>query len=168
MGAAAIPVVMGAFQAYSAIKQGKADQAEAKSEAEFQSKQAKADANAEMAIAEQQARKVRDIAKQQRGSARAAMAASGMTLDEGTALTIDQEIAGGAESDAQMTIFGGLDTKNRGYQAAEGAQIIGKKQSAQAKSRMVGGVLSAAGGAATGFQEKGGWKSMRETFNSKG
>jgi hypothetical protein len=168
MGAAAIPLVTGAFSAYSAIKQGKADAANAEAEAKFQSKQAKADANAEMAIAEQQARKVRDLSKQQRGSARAALAASGVDVGAGTALQIDQQIAGDAESDAQMTIFGGLDTKNRGLQAAQGAEIIGKKQAKTAKNTAKANVLSSAAGGVSGFQEKGGWSAMMPTWSSKG
>ena len=163
--ATAVALITTGFQVKSAIDQGKQQEADAKAEAKFQSKQAKADADAEMAVAQQQARKVRELAGRQRGSARAALAASGVDVGAGTALQIDQQIAGEGESDAQMTIFGGKDVQARGYQQAQASKIIGKKQAAQAKAEMKGNIMSAVGG--LGSIDKAGWKSMNP-FGSKG
>lgn len=53
------------------------------------------------------AQKLRKLATQTRGSARAALAASGVDVDTGTSQTIDEEITRDSESDYYNTILNG-------------------------------------------------------------
>jgi hypothetical protein len=57
--------------------------------------------------AKAQAEKIRRMGKAQQGEAKAALAASGVKLGEGTALEIDQDIAQGAQEDSLSSILTG-------------------------------------------------------------
>lgn len=91
----------------SAISQGN----QAAAMGRYQQQQAEADANAATASAQIEAANIRKAGDRQRSSARAALAASGVNVDTGTAEQINTEIQQNAEQDALTTIQTGV---NRG------------------------------------------------------
>jgi hypothetical protein len=93
--------------AMSAISQGN----QAAAMGRYQQDQAAADANAATAAAQLEAANIRKAGDRQRSSARAALAASGVNVDAGTAEQINTEIQQNAEQDALTTIQTGV---NRG------------------------------------------------------
>lgn len=108
----------------SAIMQGN----QAAKMGKYQQQQAEADANAATASAQLEAANIRKAGERQRSSARAALAASGVNVDEGTAEMISTDIQQGAEQDALTTIQTGV---NRGrVMQAEGqaARIEGNNR----------------------------------------
>lgn len=119
----AATAVAGAVSAYSSIEQGRS---QAKW-ANYQANQAQADANAEASLARVEAEKIREAGKRQRSQARAAMAASGIDVDEGTAVNINEDISKGAEEDALHAIWGGIDRQQRGYAQAQADRSRGKQ-----------------------------------------
>jgi hypothetical protein len=145
---------------YSGMEQKKeanaqADAAEA--EGEFRQKQAEADAKAERDAALVRAEQIRKAGKAQQASARAAAAASGMEVDMGTALDLGSSIVEDSESDAQMSIFGGLDSFKRGNQEGESFKLRGENESStlkrQGKAAMTAGFISAAKSVGSGYQD---------------
>ena len=151
----AIPVAMAvasvaasAVSAYSSIEQGKSQ----KKWANYQADQAQADANAEAGYAQVEAAKIREAGQRQRGQARAAMAASGIKVDEGVAININEDIAQGAEEDALNAIFGGIDRQKRGYAQASADRSRGQQASTAGKINAAGTLLN------SGAQAYAGWR----------
>lgn len=91
------------MQGFSTLQQGR----QAQKMANYEAKQADANAAAERGAAAVRADKIRKMGRMQRSSARAALAASGVAADEGTALVIDQQIGRDAEEDALNEIITG-------------------------------------------------------------
>lgn len=88
--------------------------------AQYQKDQAQADANAKREAAMVRAEQIRKSAKAQKARAVAALAGSGVNVDSGTALNINQTIDKNAEQDAFLTIVGGNDSALRLESAAHG------------------------------------------------
>lgn len=98
---------------------------QAEANAEFQADQAEADAKAAQAEATLEAERIRKAAKQQRGAAVAAAAASGVDVSSPTAIKIDDTITENAEEDAVLTILQGKDRAARMQQQAQADRIAG-------------------------------------------
>lgn len=139
-----------AYSAYSSVQQGK----QAQLNAEAQSEQAQADADDAASAAVVQAERIRKMGRIQSSEARASLAGSGVEVDAGTTLNINEEITKNAEEDAVMTILNGERQKRRGYVDASNMELYGRQQRAAANSQAVGSILSA--GAQAGMA---GWKS---------
>lgn len=117
-------------------------------------------ADAEAQLAERQAAQMQDEALQEadrirkagrraQGAARAQLAASGIRVDEGSALVIDEEIGGESEKDAYNTLL-------TGKRRADGAKF----QASQARSKGRNAVTSSVlGSLTTGLQ---GWKGVKQ------
>ncbi|TWT23605.1 hypothetical protein FQY83_02960 [Luteimonas marina] len=105
-------IIMGASSLLaggSAVHQGQTQ----KNYNNYLANQAEADARAEAGAAQVEAERIRKAGKKQRSEAIAALAASGVDVNSGTALVIDREIARGAEEDAFLTMAGGSDRAAR-------------------------------------------------------
>lgn len=123
-----------AISTISAIQQGnaaKADTNRASAQAaqdaeratamgDYQKRQAEADAAVQQSEAQLQARQIRAAGDRQRSSARASLAASGVTVGSGTAELIDKEINANSEEDALLSIYQG---DNRAMQIRAGGKI---------------------------------------------
>lgn len=101
----------------------------------------------QMDQAGQEAERIRKAGKRTQGAARAALAASGIRVDEGTALTIDDEIGYESELDAQMTLL-------TGKRGARASQFSAAQARARGSNAMTSSVL---GAVSTGLQ---GWKGV--------
>lgn len=108
----------------SAIMQGVQDNKMGK----YQQEQARADADAAAASARLEAGNIRKAGERQRSAARAALAASGVTVDEGTAEQIDTEIAQNAEQDALTTIQTGVNRARMINAEGDMARIEGRNR----------------------------------------
>lgn len=102
-GAEALLLASTVVSAGSAIQQGQ----QAKDMGKYQAAQAQADADAAAEAAKLEAAQIRKAGERQRSSARAALAASGVNVDTGTAELINTEIQQNAEQDALTTIQNG-------------------------------------------------------------
>lgn len=83
-----------------------------------QGKISAADAGYQQDAATAQADQIRRAAMRQRAAARAALSASGVSVDEGTPIKIDQEITRGGEYDALTAILGGDRAASTGLKEA--------------------------------------------------
>ena len=158
---------------YQGQQESKAANAQAKAaeaEGEFQRKQAEADARAEKDAAEIRADTIRKAGREQRAKARAAAAASGMDVGLGTAMDIQSEVTSGAEYDAQMSIFGGLDAFKRGNQAGQALQIRGQNEAIALKNEGAAakqaGFISAASSVANAGMSAYGSKSAKDSASA--
>jgi len=124
-----------------------------------QGQAAKQAANAEARNAENLAAQTRDAAQQEaarirkagdrtRGAARAQLAASGIDVNSGTAVTIDGDIAAGSELDAYNTLL----TGDRKSTSLQDSAAIARARGKNAVSSSILGSVS------TGLQ---GWKAVR-------
>lgn len=125
-----------------------------------QGRAARAAADAEARAAENLAAQTRDAAQQEakrirlagdrtRGAARAAMAASGIDVNSGTAVTIEDDIATSSEMDAYMTLL----TGERKSTSLQDSAAISRSRGANAMT------ASLLGSVTTGLQ---GWKGVRD------
>lgn len=125
-----------------------------------QGQAARQSANAEARAAENLAAQNRDAAMQEagrirkagdrtRGAARAQLAASGIDVNSGTAVTIDGDIAANSESDAYNTLLTG-ERKSTSLQ--DSASIARSRGRNAVSSSMLGAV-------STGLQ---GWKAVKQ------
>jgi hypothetical protein len=140
--AMAFMVVGAVITAASAIKQG--EQAEATGK--YVQNQAAADAQAAQGEAELQARQIRDAGKRQRAAATAASAASGLSINDGTAELINNEITQGAEQDALTTILSGRNGSRRMLAQGEAAKIQGENAKTAGYMSAIGSTMTAASG----------------------
>lgn len=154
MGAFAMPMLIAStvMQGYSMLQQGR----QASAMANYEAKQAEANAASERSAAAVRADKVRKMGRMQQSSARAALAASGVRVGEGSALVIDQTIGRDAEEDALTEIITGkyrgaaLDTQ------AELSRISGRNARSASYLGAAGSVL------AGGYQVAKGWKGVEK------
>jgi hypothetical protein len=139
--ATAAAIVAAAASAYGQYQTGKQQEAFGK----YQSQQAQADANAEIGAAQVRADKIRKMARIQAGQATAALAGSGVDVNEGTALNINSQIYQDAEEDSVTAIFDGSARSNTLQAQGQGYKIAGQ-QAAQAGMIAAGSTLLSAGG----------------------
>ncbi len=134
-------------------QQQAAEQAEEAAEA--QGRQIATQAGQEIDASNAQAERIRRAARQQQGEAMAALSASGVSVGEGTALKISEEIYKDSESDALNTIISG----NRGanHLSEQGRQILqqGRNAKKAANINSFGTIL----GGATSAANASGWRS---------
>lgn len=101
----------------------------------------------------QEADRIRRAGERTQGQARAQLAASGIRVDSGSALLIDEEIGYESELDAQNTLL----TGERGARASEYSASMAR---ARGSNAMTGSILSAVGtGVGAGLQ---GWKGVKQ------
>lgn len=124
-------------QGYQAYQQG-----------QYEQDQANADANAAKAAAMVEAGRIREIGRKRVASARAALAASGVSVDAGTGADLQQQVAQGAEQDAMTTILGGVNN-------ARALTAAGNMAALRGKQAAFGSVLAAGGDFASGYSK---WK----------
>lgn len=116
----------------AAIYSGQQQKAAANSNAELQRRQGEQDADAAMA----QAEKIRKAARAQAGAANAALAGSGVSVGDGTAVRINEQIYKDSESDAFNTLLTG--SRRQATSNAQSSILINQGQAAQ-----TGGYLNA-------------------------
>ncbi|WP_110995385.1 hypothetical protein [Pseudomonas sichuanensis] len=155
--AAAAVAASAAYSAYSSIQQGK----QAEMNADAQAEQARIDADTAVSAANVEASKIRKMARTQVSEARASLAGSGVMVDEGTPLNINEEITKNAEEDAVMTILNAESDRDRGLANSRNIKRGGEQARAAANSQAAGSVLSA--GAQLGMA----WKSSANGTASK-
>ncbi|MGR2670552.1 hypothetical protein ACUXVT_04660 [Acinetobacter soli] len=78
-----------------------------------QEKQAKADAEAAQGAGRVEAARIRDNVAKQQSSARAAAAENGLSIGDGTAVTINDKIEQGGQYDAAMAEISGFNSSQR-------------------------------------------------------
>lgn len=148
----ATAVVGTGTQLYAQDTQAKQGEANAK----FAADQAAADAAAEQGAAQVEAERIRKAGKKQQSAAIAAAAASGVDVNSGTAVKIDQEIGKNAGEDAYLTLVGGRDAGARLNQQGAADRIAGSNIRSAGRTQQGATLISAAGGAGTNYGK--GWK----------
>lgn len=121
-----------------------------KAYANYQSAQAEADAKAAQGAAQVEAERIRKAGKQQRSEAIASLAASGVDVNSGTSLKIDQQIAQDSGEDAVLALTNGSNQAARLNAQAEGYRISGSQASTAgylnaANTLLIGGTTIAKG-----------------------
>ena len=92
-----------------------------------QARQADADANAAKGDAQVRAEMIRKVTQQKAASARAAIAASGGSLDSATASLINKDIVQRGEMDALIGVNDGMDTASRLRASAKSLRTAGSQ-----------------------------------------
>jgi hypothetical protein len=136
--------------AYGQIQQGKERDRAAVAQGQELSMQAGQEEDAADATAE----RYRRAAKAQVGEAQAALSASGVSSDEGSALRIQEQIIKDSESDALNTILSG---ERRGGTLSRQAEEVRR----QGRSAKTAGYIGAAGtllSTASSYGKASGWK----------
>jgi hypothetical protein len=134
----ALTVASTAFSAMNQISQGN----QQKKYADFQANQAMADAQAEREMGQVRADQVRKAGKTQQSEAKASLAAGGVEVGAGTALTIDQEIYQSSEERAMQEILYGKRSGERLEQEAAGFRAAGRNARNTGYTKAIGSVLS--------------------------
>lgn len=129
-----------AIQVGSQVQQGR----EAKAMGNYQAAQAQADAEAERGAAAAYAEKIRKAGDIERGRSRAALAASGASLESQSADVIDDNLVSAYEEDALVAMFGGENRARSREAEGQGARLAGSRAQRSA-------MLEAAGTAARGW-----------------
>lgn len=129
-----------AIQVGSQVRQGQ----EAKAMGNYQAAQAQADADAERGAARAYADKIRMAGERERGQARAALAASGASLDSASADVIDDDLVSAYEEDALVAMFGGENRARSREAEGQGARLAGSRAQRSA-------LIEAAGTTARGW-----------------
>ncbi|QWE95657.1 hypothetical protein [Cupriavidus sp. EM10] len=141
-----------ALAAGAAIYGGVQQKNQAEAQAELTRRQAAQEQDAAVA----QAGKIRKAARQQQAEATSQLAASGVSVGDGTPIRISQEIYKTSEQDAYQTILSGNRTATAGQAQAGLLNQAGD-------SALTGGILSGTGsllsGAASAY--KAGWKTPK-------
>jgi hypothetical protein len=146
--AAAAAAVVGA---YSSIQQGKQQQ----KMADDQAQQAVNDGAYQQDAAKAQAEKIRKLGALQKSEARAALAASGVKVGEGTALEVEKEITAASEEDALTALLGG---KRSAQSMQEEARLLTK---AGTNARNNANTSALASVASAGARAYSGWKGVK-------
>lgn len=128
------------YSGYQQYEQGK-----------FANEQAKADAMAREGAAQVEAERIRGLTKQQQAKARAAYAGSGVNVDEGSALNINEDIAQRGEQDALTAIMQGRYDSNT-------IQQQGAIAAYQGRQGAIAGAINAGSTVASGAFNYGKWK----------
>lgn len=141
-----------AVSAVSQIQQGE----QKRDYANYQAAQANADADAEREAAQVRAEQIRKAGRRTQSEARASLAASGIEVSGGSAVTIDDKIAYNTEEDALNEILTGTRRGARLDQEAVGARAAGDNARTAGYMGAFGSVLS------SGASYYGsGWKGAR-------
>lgn len=127
-----------AISAGSAVAAGE----QQKDMANYQAKQAQADARAEQDAAEIQGDKIREHSKRVASAARAAMAASGLSLESETANAINADIIKRGEKDALTGIDDSADMASRLRAQAQGLKLAGRSAQVAGYAKAGSSVLS--------------------------
>lgn len=127
------------------LKQGQANRAAGDAEAQQLERRAAQERDAAL----QEADKIRRDAKRTQGAARAQLAASGVNVNSGTALTIDDEISADSERDAHMTLL-------TGKRRSDASTFAASQSRARGSNAMKASVL---GSISTGLQA---WKGVKQ------
>jgi hypothetical protein len=106
--------------------------------------------------AKAQAEKIRRAGVAQRSQTQAALAASGVNINEGTALELQKDVIRNSEEDALMTLLSGERAQQSGDMEAGLLMQAGKNASTNARYGMASTVLSTAGSVASG------WKTLKD------
>lgn len=140
----------GTAVSYSAQKK---QQAQAEDMAKQQQAQALDDAKFAASEAEVQARQIRKATQKQQAEARAALAASGVVVGEGTAEQIDTQIGAEGEQDALMALYDGSNRARQiqvsGNLSAQRSRNAATAAGYGATSALVSGASSVASGWST-------------------
>lgn len=112
-----------AIQAYGQIQQSQ----EVQAWGNYQARQAQADADAERGAAAVYADKIRKAGDAERGRQRAALAASGASLDSASADTIDRDIVSAYEEDALVSMFSGENRARSREAEGQSARLAGRR-----------------------------------------
>lgn len=120
----------------------------------FLAAQAEADSQAEKEAGQVRARKVRQAGRAQRSEASAALAASGVEVGAGTALTIDQKIVRNTEEDALQEILTGERKGQRLIQQSQIERSAADRASAAGMRGALGSVLAGGAEIAKGWQQR--------------
>lgn len=128
------------YSGYQQYEQGK-----------FANEQAQADAMAREGAARVEAERIRSMTKKQQSAARAAYAGSGVAVDEGSALNINEDIAQRGEMDALTAIMQGR------YDSASMRQQ-GKMAAYQGRQGAIAGAINAGATVASGAFKYDNWK----------
>lgn len=146
---AAVAAVAGAgISAYSSIEQGKQNQRMA----EDQAQQASNDAAYKMDAAKAHAEKIRRMGELQKGEAKAALAASGVDVNQGTPLELQKSITQNSEEDALTALLGGKRGADTANTEAEMLMRSGANARTSGNMSAAGTVLSTAGSLASGWK----------------
>lgn len=119
-----------------------------------QKEQADADASAREGASRVEAERIRKITERQRASARAALAGSGVNVDQGTALDIDADINQRGEQDALTAIL-------QGTYDARSLRAGGRMAAMQGRNALVVGGLEAGSSLAAGKVGYGKWQKQQ-------
>jgi hypothetical protein len=146
-----ISLVAAAGTAISMVHQGQVQ----KNWANYQAKKEENDAKAEVAASMVEADNLRRAARRQRAAAAAQLAGSGIALDSGMALAIDEDIAQRGEEDALTTILNAGNSAAQRRANAEALRIQGSQALKASYINAGNTVLSAAGDAAMSYSKYG-------------
>lgn len=133
---------------------GSVYQAQQKRETAIEVKEAaRFDAAQEVSAAKLYAERIRKQRRQTQAAADSALAASGINIGSGTALDINNQIAGESAMDAYLTILGGTNNAGR---ITQQAKINSKALNQQATGDLIGAGTTAI--ESYGKYASGGWK----------
>ena len=116
-------------------------------------------AQRETVAATEEAKRIRKAGDKQAAASRAALAASGIMVDQGSSININEDITGGAESDAMNTLLTG-ERKAKAYttsadetnRSAGNARSQASQYRSAASSAKTSSLLSAGATALTGWR----------------
>lgn len=145
------------MSAYSSIEAGNAAQRAANATA----RELNTQAGQEQDAANAEAENIRKATRQHVASATAALAASGVSVDEGSPLVISEDIYRRGEQDALMTILTG---QRRANALGREARNTAKAGAAAKKAGYTSAITSALGAAAQGMTASG-WRSNGPGFS---
>ncbi|MCM1957918.1 hypothetical protein NCZ17_00845 [Acinetobacter modestus] len=139
--AAVASVASTALQAYNGYKDNK-----------YQADQANADAEAAKGQGRVEAERIRNEKKKAQSAARAAVAENGLSVNDGTALTINDSIEQSANYDAAMSEISGFNSSQR-------LKAEASMHRKNANTALATGILDTAAQAGKGYNSyKNGWK----------
>lgn len=109
----------------------------------------------EREAAKQEASRIRAAGDRQAGAARAALAGSGIVVDQGSAVNINEDIYRGAESDAFNTLL-------TGERRAGAYNRQASMERAKGENAVTASILGSATSMATAGKEYAGWKGAKK------
>lgn len=155
--AAVVLVAAAAAGAYASIESGNQQKKMYKAQAQ----QASNEAAYRKDAAKAQAEKIRRMGALQKSEAKAALAASGVDVSEGTPLELQKSITQNSEEDALSALLGG---KRASESAMAEASMLSQAGANAQKSGNMGAVTSVLGAAST---YSSGWKSTAKKPSSE-
>jgi len=141
------------------IQKGRSDQAALNQQAQNNDQQASLDriqAERETVAASEEAKRIRKAGERQAGAARAQLAASGIVVGDGSAININEDITGGAESDAMNTLLTGKRRSESYSLSADQHVNAAASNRAAGSNAMKSSVLAAGGTVLQGWRGVGG------------